>query len=1176
MKPSRLVSIAIPAYKAIYFEASIASALSQNYDEIEIVICDDCPTEEIAIIVERIQKTSHWPIRYFRNEVRLGETKNAARCIAEAKGHYIKFLYDDDIILPDCVRLLVDVLERNPEVILASSRRQFIDENDDFSPVDRAIFFPFDQNTIIEGKSLVSFLGQHIINFIGEPSCVMFRRADVLAFGDDLMSLNGRVSKTLGDLTIYVKLLRAGNLAIIKTTLSYFRISTVQFSHHLRENNTLGWDDHQFLKQTLDELGWINHEIANCLIGVAPFGDPLNFKPFNLLKIFVPNAVTTDSAINVQGWLKKRVTPAGQRLLLDQRLSKPGAPTFLIVISNLDNDAKKLLSSLTSLSTNESKITGLCVVVLSAYDDLPDKDFGTALMWAEATVDNRSLVINDLVAQSSSAQWIILIDAGTTFTHSGLQSVALQLTAITTNQAVYADELYRQPGDAPGPVLRPDFNLDYLLSFPLVTSKHWLFHRAAFLNVGGLDPHVPHALEFDLILRLIERHGMEGFGHISEPLLVCDAPSAEQNADEHSTLQRHLHVRGYENSQVIQTLPRRYHIQYGHAAVPVVSIVITLNGHLNSLIRCVESILEKTTYQQYELLIIDNHSQDPDTVDWLAGIESMGSEKIKVVRCAHTLNYSASNNLAARHAKGEYLVLLNDETAILQNSWLDELLNHAMRPEVGIVGAKLLDAEGNIQHAGFVLGLNGPVQSVFMQQPHLGPSYMQRLEVDQNYSAVSAACLMVRTSLFNEVDGLDEVQFGSAYSDVDLCLKVGAHDLLVVWTPHASLLYEPRLNTAGSEEADTLDLKNGEEGLYAKWLPIIGNDPAYNKNFSLTGADFHLQFNSDLTWRPLSWRPLPVVLCHPAAPWGSAAYRLIKPFETLRDTLRLDGASTPTLLSMSELAQFNPDSVILQRHLDEHGLESLRLFHAYSKAYTVYEMDEYPLSIDNVDNVQSLQALRSCLNLVDRVVVSSAGLADALSSMHSNIHILEDRLTSDWWLGHQSLRRQGNKLRVGWVGEAQQLDDLELLIDVVKILAHEVEWVVMGDCPLAIRPYVHDCRPLPFVEGYPASLASLNLDLALIPLKQTLSNELRSNLMVLKYGAFGIPVIASDIRCFQDSLNITRVKTTTAAWVEAIRAHINDADASDHMGDELHRQVTGNWMLDKDHADHWLAAWLPD
>ncbi|WP_397449130.1 glycosyltransferase [Pseudomonas sp. NA-150] len=1183
MNSTRLVSIVIPAYKPDHFEATLVSALRQNHDQIEIVICDDSPSDAIAAIVDRVRVTSPWPIRYVRNEARLGKTQTLARGIAEASGNYIKFLYDDDILFPDCVGLLFEALEQHPEISLASSHRQFIDEHNNFLPDTLSTRFPFAQSTILDGKELLFFLGQQPINFIGEPSSVMCRRTDVLALGAELMSLKGQLLSDLADLSLYVKLLRLGHLAMIDRTLSCVRISQQNYARRAQDTISTKRPSHELFQRQIGELGWFRN-LKSQGVSVASMAQPHSFASFDLLAYFQGTSPGHGSVGNVEAWLAKRVPSAAQQSLIEQRLTThPTVPNFLIVVSDLRNHPEKLATSLRSLTANATILPQVSVVVLSDYNDLPYSLLGTRLQWQQATLDSRPSVLNRLVEQLAAETWVMLVDAGSEFTASGLLSIALELTVNADHRAFYADELHRQPSGELGVVLRPDFNLDYLLSFPMAMSRHWLFRAAELQNIGGFATAYPEALELDLILRLVENHGLKRLGHISEPLLIGSPLELEHNPDELAVLQRHLDVRGYPNSEILQTLPRRYHIQYGHTEQPLVSIIVPTKDHLNLIRRCVESLLEKTAYQHYEILIVDNNSEDRETLEWMAGIDAMGIDKIRVLRYPHPFNYSAINNMAAQQARGDYLVLLNDDTAILNGEWLDELLNHAMRPEVGIVGARLLYPNGTLQHAGVVLGMDGPAKHLFGGQPLSTPSYMQRLDVDQNYSVVTAACLMIRTSLFHGVGGLDEEKFKVSYNDVDLCLKVGATGHLIVWTPHATLLHVQNVSQVdlglATGRANVKRFLGEQEALNAKWQSIIGNDPAYNKNFALKGPDFALEQNIDLTWRPLSWRPLPVVLGHPARPWGSATYRLIKPFQSLRDRAQLEGALSPQLLSFAEFARFDPDAVILQRRLTEAEIDDIRIMKAYTRAFKVYELDELPMPGNNPSDAQiseALVALHSGLKQVDRLVVSSSILADALSEMHSNIRVIEDRLPQDWWQARRSLRRQSKKPRVGWAGGANQQDNLQLLIEVVKTLAHEVEWVFMGTCPPEIIPYIHDFRPEPAIEFYPAALASLNLDLALAPVKDSLFHELRSNLMLLKYGACGIPVVCSDVRCFQGELSVTRVKNQTADWVNAIRAHLNDRDASEHMGDELRGQVMDRWMLDDAHQDRWLAAWLPD
>ncbi|MGE8454216.1 MAG: glycosyltransferase, partial [Pseudomonadales bacterium] len=516
-----------------------------------------------------------------------------------------------------------------------------------------------------------------------------------------------------------------------------------------------------------------------------------------------------------------------------------------------------------------------------------------------------------------------------------------------------------------------------------------------------------------------------------------------------------------------------------------------------------ESLLEKTAYTNYELLIVDNNSETAEALAWFAGVEAMADDKVRILRYPQPFNYSAINNMAAREARGEYLVLLNNDTAIISERWLDELLNHALRPEVGIVGAKLLYPDGRIQHAGVVLGLRGPADHPFIGEPMEAPGYMQRLQVDQNYSAVTAACLMIRKSIYEDVGGLEE-GFQVSYNDVDLCLKVREAGHLIVWTPHAVVMHE------GSVSQKRIDPKAVEskrqrfigeqDAMYEKWLPALARDPAYNRNLSLNGKGFELETDVNLTWRPLTWRPLPVVLAHPADPWGCGNYRVIRPLRAMRRDGLVDGMLSEGLLQVVDLERYDPDIIVLQRQIGDERLEAMRRIQRFSRAFTVYELDDYlpnlPMKNMHREHMPKdiLKSLRKGLNFVDRFVVSTEPLAEALAGLHGDIRVIENRLPVEWWKDLSSQRRRGRKPRVGWAGGVSHTGDLELIADVVKELAAEVEWVFFGMCPEAIRPYVHEVHEGVQIDLYPAALARLDLDLALAPIEQNLFNECKSNL----------------------------------------------------------------------------------
>jgi GT2 family glycosyltransferase len=890
-----------------------------------------------------------------------------------------------------------------------------------------------------------------------------------------------------------------------------------------------------------------------------------------------------DGSSDLERWLETRKFSLTQASEISRRLTATaGEAPLAIFVTSPAGSGEALAATLRSLE--QACRLGVTVAV----HVLADPSIDAAGLPGNPAVHpyppgDEVLALNDAIRRSN-CEWAMRVQAGDLFTPNGLSLLVLELRAAKDCRAVYADLLYRSPDGSLGAAFRPDFNLDLLLSFPAAMASHWCFHRSHFEALGGLDPGTGPAAEFDLLLRLVERGGLAGLGHVHEPLLIAPPPQPLDVPQERDAILRHLQSRGYELAQVHQDHPRQYRIEYGHPLQPLVSIIIPTRDQLALLQRCVESLIEKTRYPHYELLIVDNQSQTEEARTWLAGVAAMGDDRVRVLHYDHPFNFSAMNNLAVEQARGDYVVLLNNDTAIIEPGWLDALLNHAQRPEVGAVGAKLLYPDGTIQHAGVVLGLRGPADHPFLGEPLDSPGTMQRLRVDQNYSAVTAACLMIRKSLYQEVGGMDEKDFKVSYNDVDLCLKVRAAGYLNVWTPHALVMHE------GSVSQKQLDpdalaakkerFKGEQDAFYAKWMPLIAHDPAYNRNLSLSGKGFAFEARTDLVWHPLSWRPSPVVLAHMADRWGCGHYRVIQPFEAMRSAGQIEGLLTDTTLLPSELARLDPDAIVLQRQIGEERLEVMRRIKAFSRAFKVYELDDYlpnlPLKSAYRQGIpkDALKSLRKGLGYVDRFVVSTDALAEAFEGLHPDIRVIKNRLPASWWSGFEPKRRRSRKPRVGWAGSVGHAGDLALLIDVVKALAAEVEWVFFGMCPAEILDVVDEVHAGVPIDRYPAKLASLDLDLALAPLEQNLFNECKSNLRLLEYGICGYPVVCSNLRCYQeDDLPVTRVRNRFKEWVDAIRMHTHDLDAAARAGDALRDQVRAHWMLEGAALDAWRAAW---
>lgn len=1168
MSSSRLVSIVIPAYKPDFFAAALASALRQNHDEIEIVVCDDCPNDAIKHIVDTLSPGSRWPIRYLKNTVALGEAHNIARCVQEARGAYIKFLYDDDILLPDCTRLLFEVLHESPDIKLASATRKRIDKHGKLLPDSLYTLNPFGRNVVLNGPDLVSFLGRNPVNFIGEPSSVMCRRSDLLAFGQDIMSLKEVIIVSLGDVALYLKLLRHGNLALLARPLSYFRVSQQQGSEALRANPAISQQGHANYYRFTQELGWLRPQALNDKVRVAPLAQRANVQELNLLAHFDRRSQASRRNTEVAGWLSQRKpTPAQHALLKEYLEGHEGGPAIAIVVSDFNHQPESVLNTLQSLASDAPLLDKLKVFILADYDKDAQSPLQAQLPWLPTSVDNRATVINGLM-QDNDHQWWLLVDAGTTFTASGLLSAVMSLMDAPHACALFGDEVQLDGQTGASLVFRPDFSIDYLLAQPGTASRHWLFNRDAALTAGGFDPEHARALELDLILRLIEHPSFTGFLHSAEPLVIVQPRQAYDTQDEVHTLQRHLQARGYADSHISQSEDGAYRINYGHADQPLVSILVICDGPLEVLLPCIDSLLEHTAYQNYEILIADNNSHDADTVQWLTAMDAMHSDKIRILRQAHTLSRSALLNAAAEQARGEYLVMLDHAASIIQTDWLDNLLDHALRPEVGVTGAKIVSPDGSLKLGGIVLGLQGSAAAISEKEALLSASFQPGLNSVHNYSAVSGQCLVIRKSLFDDVQGLDEQLFHQFFDDIDLCLKVRETGHLIVWTPHAIVA-----SRALPVDIDLQAHDFAVRALYHRWLHCLAWDPAYSRNFTLQPPLFSTQQNHELSWRPLPHRPLPVLLVLPGD-HGTTGNRVADPLQGLRTQGSVDGIISHAPLQLPEFARLSPDSILIQGQGRLEDGDMMSTLKNHLNASVVYDLTSL-CGVEGADSLLALPETRALLSQTlasaDKVTVPTPALAELLMDLHPNVQVIETRLAPQTWLPLQSRRGTRDKPRVGWIGNALQASELEILTDVIKALADKVEWVIMGHCSRWLRPYIHELHDMVDATLYPGVLASLDLDLVLVPAQGDVSSQSKDPVALLEFGVCGFPVICSDT-LYSADLPVTRVVNQPSAWLAAIEAHISQPGECARTGDELKRTVTERWMLDAQSLETWRAV----
>lgn len=414
-------------------------------------------------------------------------------------------------------------------------------------------------------------------------------------------------------------------------------------------------------------------------------------------------------------------------------------------------------------------------------------------------------------------------------------------------EMIYTDEatFHVLPADAYNFHLKPDYAPDTLRCNNYIC--HFLtFSRGLLEKTGGFRTECDGAQDFDMVLRLTEQ--TDRIVHIQRILYFWRAHSKSTAADVaakpyviQATLRSvndHLKRTGMKGcAEMAVDWGMFCRICYEICGMPMVSVIIPNYEHLETLRTCLDSIIRKTTYPNYEILIVENNSTSPELFSYYRKLEETDS-RIRVVQYKGSFNYSAINNFGVRYARGEYLLLLNNDTEVIAENWIEEMLMFAQRKDVGAVGAKLYYPDDTVQHAGVGIGIGPVAAHLFHQSGRLDPGYFARLLYVQNLSAVTGACMMIRREVWDRLDGLDE-QFAVAFNDIDLCMRIRKAGYLIVFTPYAELYHCESLSRGAEDNEEKRKRFSGEIDLFrSRWKQeLLNGDPYLNPGFDYSHPD---------------------------------------------------------------------------------------------------------------------------------------------------------------------------------------------------------------------------------------------------------------------------------------------------------------------------------------------------
>ncbi|MCJ2120979.1 glycosyltransferase family 2 protein [Methylobacterium sp. J-077] len=410
--------------------------------------------------------------------------------------------------------------------------------------------------------------------------------------------------------------------------------------------------------------------------------------------------------------------------------------------------------------------------------------------------------------------------------------IAAAFAADPELQAVYGDALVQDRPNGPvRPLLPPTFDPELLAAVDYLTPL-------LACRPGALAPETQPSGAADAAFQIAERHGARAIGHLPEILTIrrgdpadCVAPAGEGGRHRHrDALRRHLDRTGRKGSRIVPAEDGLLQVEHPLPDPrPLVSVIVPTRDRLDLLRPCLDSLAACTDWPNLEILVCDNDSREPETLAFLQALEREG--RGGVVPCPGPFNFAAMNNAAAARARGALLVFVNNDVEAFRPDWLARMAREALRPEIGAVGAKLLDGEGRIQHGGIVLGTGGGlVTHAHRHFPGDAPGYLAALRATHAVAAVTAACLMVETQKFRAVGGFDAAVFAVDFNDVDLCLRLNAAGHRTLLVPGAVLHHRESASRRWTPEARARHARE-IAALKERWGPLLAQDPHYHPGF---------------------------------------------------------------------------------------------------------------------------------------------------------------------------------------------------------------------------------------------------------------------------------------------------------------------------------------------------------
>ena len=528
-------------------------------------------------------------------------------------------------------------------------------------------------------------------------------------------------------------------------------------------------------------------------------------------------------------------------------------PLISIVMPVYNVEAKLLMEAIASVENQYYTNWELCIAddcstnqeTLNVLKNIKNPKIKIIFLQQNGNISKAS---NEALSLTKG-EYIALLDNDDTITKDALFEIVSAINEVDPD-LIYSDEdKISSLGEYSSPHHKPEFSPD------LLTSQNYICHflvikKTLIQEVGGFELGLEGAQDYDLLLKCIEKTNK--IHRIPRILyhwrMIEGSTSANIGAKSYAhtalrkALENHIERKKIKATVYDGKYPSTFRLKRDIEGTPLVSILIPFKDKVELLRMCIDSILAKSTYKNFEIIGLSNNSKEEETFAVMKQYENKDS-RIKFYEYNFAFNFSSLNNYGEQFCKGEHLILLNNDIEIITPDWIEALLEHSQRPEVGVVGAKLYYPNETVQHAGVIIGIGGVAGHAHKHYNRQDPGYHTRLNLIQNFSAVTAACFMVKRSIYKELNGLNHTDLTIAFNDIDFCLRVLELNYINVFTPYCEAYHHESISR-GYEDAPEKQKRFQKEIDYMMTRhkkAILGPDPYYNPNLTIVSEDFSLR-----------------------------------------------------------------------------------------------------------------------------------------------------------------------------------------------------------------------------------------------------------------------------------------------------------------------------------------------